>query len=107
MRFRTVFVNPVTYIDFSQTTEHLHLLLTAAHSTKLVQCNHAGDYGFVVTKSRLQITKDYTGITGQVYEIIATLWTPRRRLWSTSASPSFTGLHVPPLYNLLVKLLNK
>ena len=38
------------------------------------------DYGFVITKSRLQITKitkDYTGITGQAYEITATLQTPR------------------------------
>ena len=32
------------HIDFSRTTEYLHLLLTATHSTELVQHNHAVDY---------------------------------------------------------------
>ena len=64
-------------------TEYLHLLLTAAHSTELgnvITWYITEDYGFVITKSRLQITKitkDYTGITGQAYEITATLRTPR------------------------------
>ena len=52
---------------------HLHLLLTAAHSAELAQCNHAIDYWRlrICIKNRdyrlLIITKDYTGITGKAY----------------------------------------
>ena len=70
------------HIDFSQMIEYLHLLLTATHSTEPVLHYHAvdyrgEDYRFVITKSRSQITKDYTGIAGQAYEITSTLRTPR------------------------------
>ena len=46
----TTIGNPIDFerhrfhIDFSQTTEYLHLLLTVTHSTELVQHNHMVDY---------------------------------------------------------------
>ena len=45
-----VIENPIDFkryrfhMDFSQMTEYLHLLLTAAHPTELVQHNHAVHY---------------------------------------------------------------
>ena len=59
--------NPVDFkryrfhIDFSQTTEYLHLLLTAAHSTELMQHNHAIDYCRlrICNKTKIKDYKDY------------------------------------------------
>ena len=39
---------------------------------------------------KLKITKDYTGITGQAYEITATLRTPRRK--PTTILPEYNPL---------------
>ena len=50
------------HIDFSQMTEYLHLLLTAAHSTELVQHNDAVDYRRLwICNNKIKITdyKDY------------------------------------------------